>query len=404
MATQAVAVSSTGEELDALGEHASPDESSIEDNAPESELSAERLDSPSTACDVDARALLESAFTAPAAEKVETGDETRRKRLGMTVEELLSLAAEEINWLVPSLLVKGWTLQIAGREKTAGKGTFTYYLLSRLAREQRTVFGESGSAVTALIITEEPVESVREKIEAFGLGRARVIMDYELAGRAWEEKIAAVVAEAVADGHGVLFADNISRLAGIQDESGVELARAVERLQAACRAAGLSLIYDHHHKKGRDTIENKGRGGTALAGAADVILDIERVGGRGSRKRRLTARGRLRSVNWQRTVELLADGTDYISTDDPAVDGEADAEKRAEGKLFWALLKLRELVIDKGCPVTAVEFATAIGKSRQVAMDRLNGLVTEGLAVKHTDYTPYTFGPVATDETETASD
>ena len=171
--------------------------------------------------------------------------------------------------------------------------------------------------VTALIFSEEPDDSMREKVEACGLERAFIMFGWELAGRTWADKVAVLVALAQHRGHDILFVDNTSRAAQIEDEGGVEFARAVEKLQEACRTAGLTLIIDVHHKKGRDSIENKTRGGTGVQGAVDINVEVERVGGHSSRKRRLTAFGRVRATNWQKVIELSADGREYaLATDD----------------------------------------------------------------------------------------
>jgi len=290
-------------------------------------------------------------------------------RVGRTAAALRSEVPAELDELVPGLLIRGWAHKFAGREKQAGKGTLVCYLIGRLERGEPTVFGPAPQAASAVILTEEPEESIREKLEAFDLRRSRIIYGWELAALPWHEKVQRVVAEALADGHELVYFDNFSRSASIEDESGVELGRAVELLQDACRRARLTLIVDHHHKKGRAVVEDKSRGGTALAGAVDVNVEIERVGGRDSRKRRLTAYGRVRAVNWQREIELAEDGADYVSvaTGEPV---------SAEMQQQWVDTQ----TLRTHGPLTAERFRQLIGRSQGVARRRLNDLVTEGLA------------------------
>src|SRR5437868_4676185 len=104
---------------------------------------------------------------------------------GRTAKDLLAQVPEQVNWLVPGVLAPGWTTKLAGREKL-GKGTHAYYLIGCLERGERTVYGPAavGKAKT-LILTEEPEESVREKVELFKLSDAYIIFGYELAGRTW---------------------------------------------------------------------------------------------------------------------------------------------------------------------------------------------------------------------------
>ena len=315
----------------------------------------------------------------------EQAEEAKRALPGRTAGELLASSPEEPNWLVPGLLAPGWTIKLAGREKL-GKGTLAFYLLGRLERGEPTVFGaEPERPVTALVLSEEPEESVREKLDAFGIRRARIVFGYELAGLPWEEKIEALVQTAVAEGHGIVFVDNISRATGVEDESGPELARAVEKLADRIRAAGLAGIVDHHHKKGEARLEDKSRGNTALAGAMDVNVELERVGGWTSRRRKVSARGRLRSTIWQRGIELSEDGRDYFVADttDERVE-EQDAQ----------LLHDRFVLAGMPDGATARTFAVAIGldpeklADRRKAKRRLDMLAEEGHATTSAERRP----------------
>jgi hypothetical protein len=320
-----------------------------------------------------AQARVDVAFEeARAAIEIER-QELLRRRIGRSAVDVRASVAEQTDWIVPGFLVSGWTTKLGGREKL-GKGTLAFYLLSRVERGEETVFGPS-KKMTALIVTEEPEESVKEKLDAFDLRDARVIYGYELAGMKWPEKVQRVVAEAGLDGHAIVFLDNVSRSAAIEDESGVEMGRAVEKLQDACRAAGLALLMDHHHKKGRDSVENMSRGGTGLPGATDINVEMLRVGkGRTGRKRRLDAVGRLRACNWVRTFELAEDGTDYAEVSNDAAD-----DDDVEHDDFPDIVMLRTLAMSDG-PVTAERFAAAIGKTIRTGRRRLKALVDEGLA------------------------
>lgn len=217
------------------------------------------------------------------------------ERFGRTAAELLAEQPEEVDWLVPGLLAPGWSMKLAAREKT-GKGTLIAYLIGCLERDEATVFGEApGRRVASLILTEEPPESMREKLAAFDLQRSVVVSGHELAGYGWGEKVGLLVKHAVEDGHGVIFVDNISRAAGIEDENGTEMARACEQLIDRAREHGIACILDHHHKKGGSALEDKSRGGTALAGAVDINVEMVRSNDWTSRTRTLSARGRPQS-------------------------------------------------------------------------------------------------------------
>jgi hypothetical protein len=292
-----------------------------------------------------------------------------RPKIGRTAAELLAEVPEEPAWVIPGLLARSWTIKVAAREKT-GKGTFIALLLGAVERGEETLFGPATEPTTALIYTEEPQDSIREKIADAGLRRATVVYGWELGGLDWPGKVDALIDRATDDGHGVIFVDNVSRAAGVEDEAGTELARAVEYLSERAKAAGLAVIIDHHHRKAAGKTEDKSRGGTALAGACDNNVEMERVGTDWtSRVRRLSSRGRVRATHWTRTVALTEDGTGYEVV--------ADTDAPQDGRLRKRLRALRDAG-DAGTDAAA--FAEAIELGKEAARQTLKELEGEGWA------------------------
>ena len=267
--------------------------------------------------------------------------------LGRRAHVILETVPEEPDWLIPGILARGWLVKVAGREKV-GKGTLVYHLLGRLELGEPSVFGDATAPTRAVIYSEEPEDAVREKVADSGLREALLIYGHELAGRTWPQKVEALVAATVADGAGVLYVENISRAAGIGDEAGVELARAVELLGERTKAVGIAAICDHHHRKAAGRVEDKSRGGTGTAGATDNNVEVERVGDITSRTRRISSLGRVRATNWVRTIELGEDNRSYHEVD----------ANRTDPKL--ATLAARDTW-------TAAEFAEAIERQRTTA-------------------------------------
>lgn len=263
--------------------------------------------------------------------------------LGQWGWEILASTPEEPDWLIPGILYPGAVAMIAAREKT-GKGTLILNLLDALAAGKSGVFGPaaSGQPVRCLVYTEEPVESVREKIDrqsGGGLANCRFVTHWQMAAAVdairrkaggnsvmaellvrdrgkWELTVALLVEQALEHGLGAVFIDNVSRAAGIADEAGVELSLALAPLSVAAKQHGLGVIIDHHHRKAQGAVESLSRGGTATAGAVEVIVDIQRVAGDPTgRARKLSARGRLRANNWTRHVALSEDGLTFALTE-----------------------------------------------------------------------------------------
>jgi Domain of unknown function (DUF3854)/AAA domain len=292
--------------------------------------------------------------------------------IGRTAAELRAEPHTEPDWLIPGVIARQWATLFGGREKSAGKGTLVAYLIGCMERGEDSIFGPSAKAST-LAVTEEPRESITEKLEDFDVRDARIVYGWELAHLDWPHKVERIVREALDHGKSNVFLDNISRTAGIEDEGGVEFARAVELFVDECRKHDLTPLADVHHKKGRDSIENKMRGGTALPGAVEVIIDITRIGGAESKKRKLNARGRVRATNWTKVIELNAEGNDYFV---PADTGDFEGVEGAHA--LDDILVLNGLDRD----VTVEEFAEERGIAPITARDHLKKLIEDGHVIK----------------------
>lgn len=246
------------------------------------------------------------------------GDTSNRdpsSTIGRSSRDLRASPRGQVDWLVPGFAAVGWTILVTGREKISGKGTLITYLLSRLERGEPTVFGEAAvGPITALILSEEPWDSLAEKHDSFGMETSYVVFGWELAKMRWEEKVNWLLTRAVEDGHKVIYLDNISRTAAVtnDDESGTGLARKIEPLATAAQEYGITVIIDHHNRKSGGKVEDTFRGGTALPGAVDNIVSIGREGDWTSRKRKLSSRGRVKATGWVKVIELEEDGTGYI--------------------------------------------------------------------------------------------
>jgi hypothetical protein len=234
--------------------------------------------------------------------------------IGRTAKTIREETPENPDWLIPGMIALGTTTEVNGREKS-GKGYFINYLLGALEREEPTMFGESvlDRPSIAVIYTEEPSQSLKEKFDRFDISYALVIYHWELSGLDWLEVCEYLVTEADRVHADLIFVDNISAATKTEDENGVEMARKVEPLTAKAKEHKLAVLYDRHQRKTDGKVRDKMRGGTALAGAVDVIVAMEEGP---ERKRKLTSWGRLWSTNWEKDIELTEDHDDYVEAGD----------------------------------------------------------------------------------------
>jgi len=270
--------------------------------------------------------------------------------VGRTARALRDSTQVEPDWLVPGILGLGMATELNGREKI-GKGWFEAYLLGRLEQGTPTLFGPGNMSEpsSALIYTEEPEYSLREKLEAFDVEKAFIIYHWELAMMTWTQKVDWLAKATLEKGARVLFIDNISSATGTEDENGVALARSVEPLTQKAKEHNIALLYDRHQRKSGGQVEDLSRGGTALAGAVDQIVAMMKGDGN---ERKLKSWGRLWNHNWERTVELSEDHQDFTDL----------------GNDDWRLIRLMER--DEW---TAGEFAEQISMSADAARLFLEG-------------------------------
>lgn len=271
-------------------------------------------------------------------------------RIGRTAEEIRATTPEEPPWLIPGMIARGSVTELNGREKV-GKGYLLHYIVGALERGEPTVFGPPAEGpIRTLIYTEEPTQSLKEKFDLFDINRAMVVYHWELAGLDWMEVIEWLVVNAVDLGADMIYVDNISAATGVIEEAGVELARKVEPLARKAKEHNLAVLYDRHQRKAKGQVEDLSRGGTALAGAVDVIVAMQKGEGRQTRERQLTSWGRLWASNWTKQVELSEDKTTFVP-----LDGD------------W-----KTRILFERDEWTAPEFAKAVGVSDDTARTYLN--------------------------------
>jgi hypothetical protein len=308
------------------------------------------------------------------ADSVATGQEP--PAVGRTAAELLAEETQPVDFLTPGLLIRNQSTLVVAREK-AGKGTLAFSTIGCLESGLPTAFGPAyPERVTSVILTEEPMESVREKLELFGIREAFIVYGWELSGLAWPEKVAYVADKAVERGAGLVFVDNVSRQAGIDDEAGVELARAIEPAIDLFARVGLTSWFDHHANKSRSGF-NASRGTTALPGAVDVYVVLSRVSQSSptDRRRKMIAEGRLRATNWELAIELSEDGRTFRALDDMPGDEDGGDNRRR-------LMEDVVFVLENGRRATKRQLADAADVGERAAQKRLHALVEAGWATK----------------------
>jgi hypothetical protein len=251
--------------------------------------------------------------------------------------ELRGMPEPEHDWIVGGggdaigLERLGGVTIIAGREKLSGKSTLVFGLTRALERGEATPWGRAlGRPVRTVLLTEEPEYSIREKCEDFDLRDGLLIVyNHDVPGT-FTDKLAAVGRYVEAFGAQRFIIDPISRIAGIEDETGPELGLAVDPIAALARRLHASAVVIHHANKRADAggEMDRFRGSTSLTAAGDALVFVEKKQPKlRPRSRWLTSWGRVRALNWDRVITLDDDNRSY-TMEEP--DEEASAESGAQ--------------------------------------------------------------------------
>jgi hypothetical protein len=160
-----------------------------------------------------------------------------------------------------------------------GKSTLLAALLKAI--EQGEPFlGQQTTAATAVWLSEEPAQALREKaamFELFGL-KSKIADSRHVFGVGWHSLIEQATEQALEEGHSLLIVDTFSGLSGLGPEQENDAGAIAERLLPLREASarGLAVLFVHHTTKhGRKTP----RGSGAFRGLVDTSIGFQRQEG-----------------------------------------------------------------------------------------------------------------------------
>jgi hypothetical protein len=231
--------------------------------------------------------------------------QTPTTRLAFTsLAEALSGVHQDPEWCWRYYLAPGVTTLYAGRAKV-GKSTLLFGLLGALERGE-SFLGLATVPTGVLLLSEEPAAALRKKADQFGLemslrepespsrgetiaSRVHLLRRAHTQGLRWAEIVRQAIAYALEHGLGVLVVDTFDKWTGLrgddENKTGAVL-EALEPLREAA-AAGLAVLVITHHRKGGGKFGEGVRGASALVGACDIVLEVERDPTDETRRRRI---------------------------------------------------------------------------------------------------------------------
>ena len=299
----------------------------------------------------------------------ENGIAAERKLRFRTAADLAAETHPDVKWTVGGLVAAGAITLAVGKVKAAGKTTFFTHLAKAVIGGS-PFLGSRTSKGPVIYLTEQSDATFRVALGRAGLLGSkdlRMLTWTEISGLEWAEVVRISLTECKRIGAVLLVVDTIGQFTGLVGEAennAGDALRAMQPLQQAA-AEGLGILVSQHERKSGGEVEDSGRGSSAFAGAADIVLNIRRRPGNGNTNLRvLRALSRFGETPLEVTVELTQNG--YVLRDSETIALDDAAE---------AILKV--VPGSERSARTSSELCQASGVKRTVGQAALNRLIQQ---------------------------
>ncbi len=228
-------------------------------------------------------------------------------------------AADAAPWLFDGYLACGKVTLLTSLWKS-GKTTLLSVLLGRM-RGGGTLGGLSVAACKAMVISEESPATWQPRLQQFNLGHVYFVCQPFLAKPTPDEWRGLLLRAAeLHQSHGIALVviDTLTTfLPGGNEASAAAVMNALLPLVQLTRL-GLAVLLLHHPRKAASEPGYAARGSGALAGFADIVVEMSTCprAADDDRRRRLLALSRSPRTPRQLVIELNAAGDDYRSCGD----------------------------------------------------------------------------------------
>jgi AAA domain len=261
---------------------------------------------------------------------------------------------------------------LAGKPK-AGKSTLALATANAIASTAASFLGHSIDGGPVVYVSEEGAGTLAHKA---GTGDIRfATRDTAWPRPDWETLVAAARAEASRVQAKVIVIDTFAAWAGLGPESEKDagtIQEAIEPLLELTRKGFAVLLVVHTRKGGGEDGEGI-RGSGALAGAADIILELERVQGAPPRQRKLLALSRYPQTPGVLVIEHDPDIGAWTAIGEATDRG--DAREITDRAALTAAFRHTEAL-------TRQELEEAVGSPERQWHNTLERLIEAGAVVK----------------------
>jgi hypothetical protein len=287
----------------------------------------------------------------------------------VSAAELRNSTPVEPDWLWQGYVAPGALTLLAAKPK-AGKSTLALALAEAMVTGAGSFLGRPLASGHVVYVSEEAPGTLAHKLPEQQAIRV-LTRDAVWPKPEWRELVTGSVQECLRVGAGLLVIDTWSYWAGLPKEAEKDAGAAQEAMQPLLDATreGLALLVLVHGRKGGGEDGEGVRGSTAIAGAADIVLELERPEKGGNpHERALLALSRYPSTPGSLLIER-----DHATG---AWRGIAEGDR---GDSRALLDRQRLLALLDGAPYTRDELVDAMGSPQRQWHGPLEALIGEGV-------------------------
>lgn len=227
-----------------------------------------------------------------------------------TAAEVIRTTPAEVRWIAPPWVAEGALTLVDGKPKVAGKSTWLGHMIKHVLKGTEFL-DQLTTRTPVVLLTEERRVTFRRMLERVGLVDAtglHVVFFHEVPPGSWTELVNWAVARCQEVGAKLLIIDTLHQFAGIPESSSRRALDAIRPLQAAAAQDGLGIVAVRHERKSGGGVGDSGRGSSALTGAVDIIVALQRPPNHTGQVRIIHALSRYEETPSNLVIELGDEG------------------------------------------------------------------------------------------------
>jgi hypothetical protein len=299
-----------------------------------------------------------------------------------TAAELFASAPDETEWIA-AYTAPGAITDLTGAPKLSGKTSLAMGM-AKAVISGTPFLGQPTRQGSVLYLSEERDITLRESLRRAGLAEAEgfhFLQPYQAHGVLWNEVVEWCMEQGKTLGACVLVVDTFLPWSGLGEEQENDAGASYAVMKPLLRAAdsGLAVWVLRHDRKAGGANGKSARGSNAISGAADLLLQLARVGDNRPNVRKITYDGRFDAPPREQLITRTSQGYRLVGSNEtqrdrllevaPSSEREAEAPEWFMEQTGIGRDTTRGLLRELGAEGLLVELGTGLksGKYRYYA-------------------------------------